>query len=225
MKRQQGFTLIEIAIVLVIIGLLLGGVLKGQELITSARVRNLITNQDGIKAAYFGFLDRYRALPGDYPTASANANIPGCGTGCFGGNGNGQILTDGTSSEAIHVWEHLSKAGFITGSYVSGALVATASTANVPSNPYGALIELEFDNAYEGAGTGGTRHNLKTGNNIPSDIMAEVDRKIDDGLATGGQLRFSVFGGADNTGNVCFATTGGWQSATPNANCGAALLF
>src|SRR6478735_3489802 len=73
-KRQQGFTLIEIAIVLVIIGLLLGGVLKGQELITSARVRNLITLQDGIKAAYFGFLDRFRALPGDYTAATTNIN-------------------------------------------------------------------------------------------------------------------------------------------------------
>ena len=73
MKTQQsGFTLIEIAIVLVIIGLLLGGVLKGQELITSARVRNMISQQDGIKAAYFGFLDRYRALPGDYAAASSN---------------------------------------------------------------------------------------------------------------------------------------------------------
>ncbi|HVS27365.1 MAG TPA: prepilin-type N-terminal cleavage/methylation domain-containing protein, partial [Burkholderiales bacterium] len=50
MRKQSGFTLIEIAIVLVIIGLLLGGVLKGQELITSARVRNLISQQDGIKA-------------------------------------------------------------------------------------------------------------------------------------------------------------------------------
>ena len=53
-SHQGGFTLIEIAIVLVIIGLLLGGVLKGQELITSARVRNLIAQQDGIKAAFFG---------------------------------------------------------------------------------------------------------------------------------------------------------------------------
>ena len=62
MKRYtSGFTLIEIAIVLVIIGLLVGGVLKGQELITGARVRNLISQQDGIKAAFFGFQDRYRA--------------------------------------------------------------------------------------------------------------------------------------------------------------------
>ena len=52
--------------------LLLGGVLKGQELITSARVRNMISQQDGIKAAYFGFLDRYRALPGDYSAAVGN---------------------------------------------------------------------------------------------------------------------------------------------------------
>ena len=70
MYKSRGFTLIEIAIVLVIIGLLLGGVLKGQELITGARVRNLISQQDGIKAAFFGFQDRFRALPGDYAAAT-----------------------------------------------------------------------------------------------------------------------------------------------------------
>jgi prepilin-type N-terminal cleavage/methylation domain-containing protein len=226
MQRQQGFTLIEIAIVLVIIGLLLGGVLKGQELITSAKVRNVISTQDGIKAAYFGFLDRYRGLPGDYLTASATANIPGCGA-CFGGNGNGQIVTDGTSAEAVHVWEHLSKAGFITGSYVSGSATAAAAVENTPANPYGSLIQLIFDNVYQDpAATIPARHNLKTGNNIPSDIMAEVDRKIDDGLGNGGQMRFSTFGGAVNTAQECFNTTSGaWQSASPNANCGAATLF
>ena len=85
-RRQSGFTLIEIAIVLVIIGLLLGGVLKGQELITSARVRNMISQQDGIKAAYFGFLDRYRALPGDFNAATTQ--ISGA---TQNGDGNGQI--------------------------------------------------------------------------------------------------------------------------------------
>ena len=86
MYKSRGFTLIEIAIVLVIIGLLLGGVLKGQELITSARVRNLISQQDGIKAAFFGFQDRFRALPGDY--AAATTNIAGVSDN---GNGNGRI--------------------------------------------------------------------------------------------------------------------------------------
>ena len=79
-KYARGFTLIEIAIVLVIIGLLLGGILKGQELITSARVRNLISQQDGVKAAFFGFQDRFRALPGDYTAATTNiANVTGGG--------------------------------------------------------------------------------------------------------------------------------------------------
>lgn len=216
MRKQHGFTLIEIAIVLVIIGLLLGGVLKGQELITSARVRNLISQQDGTKAAYFGFLDRYRALPGDY--SQAQANIPGCGS-CQQGDNNGQISG---AAEPISAWEHLSKAGFITGSYVYSA---TAAPSNTPVNPYGSLVQLIFDNVYQDASPV-NRHNLKTGANIPSDILAEVDRKVDDGLGNAGQLRFSTFGGVVNTGGVCFNTTSGaWQSATPNANCGGATLF
>jgi prepilin-type N-terminal cleavage/methylation domain-containing protein len=76
-NHRNGFTLIEVAIVLVIIGLLLGGILKGQELITGARVRNLISQQDGIKAAFFGFQDRYRALPGDYSAADTNITCSG----------------------------------------------------------------------------------------------------------------------------------------------------
>lgn len=222
MKRQQGFTLIEIAIVLVIIGLLLGGVLKGQELITSARVRNLVSTQDGIKAAYFGFLDRYRALPGDYgPTATAQANIPGCGA-CLGGDSNGQI--SGADEPQI-AWEHLSKAGFITGSYTYPAAGAGASNTNTPTNPYGSQIQLIFDGVYReaAADAGNARHNLKTGANIPSDILAEVDRKIDDGLANTGQFRHSIFGptvyaNCTGAGNV-------WQATTPFANCGGASLF
>ncbi len=73
-NTQKGFTLIEIAIVLVIIGLLLGGVVKGQEMISSSRARSVISQQDGIKAAFFGFQDRYRALPGDYGAADSNIN-------------------------------------------------------------------------------------------------------------------------------------------------------
>src|SRR5262245_13722049 len=146
MRRQTGFTLIEIAIVLVIIGLLLGGVLKGQELITSARVRNIVSQQDGIKAAYFGFLDRYRALPGDYDQAQQNiagiSNANPCGTG-GNGNGNGRIETVG--NENVLVWEHLSKAGFINGSFTCAAAETTATT---PNNAFAVKLQLIYDNVF-----------------------------------------------------------------------------
>ena len=64
-RAQSGFTLVEIAIVLVIIGLLLGGVLKGQELIENGRVKSAAADMNGISAAYNSYLDRYRRLPGD----------------------------------------------------------------------------------------------------------------------------------------------------------------
>jgi prepilin-type N-terminal cleavage/methylation domain-containing protein len=227
MRKQSGFTLIEIAIVLVIIGLLLGGVLKGQELITSARVRNLISQQDGIKAAYFGFLDRFRALPGDYTLATTNIN------GATGiGNGNGQIETAATvvnsskPQEDILVWEHLSRAGFINGAYT---WAATYSTASAPTNPYSMFLVLRYDNAYADSGTAATKHNLKTGNQIPADILAEVDRKVDDGNAQLGTFRFSnlsATGTAPTAANCYTAGTGVWiVIGTVEPNCGGTSLF
>ncbi len=90
-----------------------------------------------------------------------------------------------------------------------------------------------YDNVY--AGTATARHNLKTGNQIPSDILAEVDRKIDDGVADGGTFRFSVYAGQTSGGGTaptgaaaatCYvAAAGPWNAATPVNNCGAASLF
>lgn len=65
LQNQKGFTLVEIAIVLVIIGLLLAGVLKGQELIENSKVRSLTGDYEGISAAYWAYKDR----TGDYPSA------------------------------------------------------------------------------------------------------------------------------------------------------------
>ena len=79
-RRQSGFTLIEIAIVLVIIGLLLGGILKGQELINSARVKNLATDFRNIPVFIYGYQDKFKALPGDsdpsHPHMSARRMSP-----------------------------------------------------------------------------------------------------------------------------------------------------
>ncbi len=64
-RNQKGFTLVEIAIVLVIIGLLLGGVLKGQEMIESSRIKSVVGDLNGVSAAYNTYFDRFRAIPGD----------------------------------------------------------------------------------------------------------------------------------------------------------------
>ena len=224
-KQQQGFTLIEIAIVLVIIGLLLGGVLKGQELIQNARVRNVIAQQDGIKAAFFGFQDRYRGIPGDYDRTLASQNIPGAGTTC-GGNGNSLIdATVNTVAESICAWYHLSRANFITGNY-SGA-GTTENANNAPANPFGGSMQLFYDNAYSDPSTTTiiSVHNIKTGINIPASILAEVDRKLDDGLPSSGSFRFSIFGGATATNCIVTGTPNTWSIASGATVCGGASLF
>jgi prepilin-type N-terminal cleavage/methylation domain-containing protein len=220
--RQSGFTLIEIAIVLVIIGLLLGGVLKGQELITGARVRNLIQQQDGVKAAYFGFLDRFRALPGDYGQATTtitNISVAACGGG--NGDGDGQIeAAVAPANEPSLAWEHLSKAGFINGTYTCAAPPATPATN--PTNPYGQPLVLIFDALYAPGGAASpARHNLKTGGQIPSDILGEIDRKVDDGNALQGSFRGMLPAAAV----ACWNATGVWQSINPVPDCGGATLF
>lgn len=113
--KQSGFTLIEIAIVLVIIGLLLGGVLKGQELINSARVKNLATDFRNIPVFVYGYQDRYRALPGDQMQAGLNAQFPPDGTAVQSttlatlGNGviNGNWNDLGAASESYLFWQHV----------------------------------------------------------------------------------------------------------------------
>jgi prepilin-type N-terminal cleavage/methylation domain-containing protein len=246
-SRQNGFTLIEIAIVLVIIGLLLGGVLKGQELITSARVRNLIAQQDGIKAAFFGFQDRFRAYAGDYAAANTTLKCP-TGTSCLNGNGNGIVERTATRNagsepnETILAWMHLASAGFLNGSYTHTAGDTTATDLNTPKNPYNIFLQIIYDNRYaDTSATPPNKHNLKTGAQVPVEIASEVDRKIDDGNGIRGGFRYSTYGDAASGGNApssppapagtthtagqCMATTGVWFIPEGEVNCGGASLF
>src|SRR5436305_15122096 len=100
-SRQTGFTLVEIAIVLVIIGLLLGGILKGQELINSAKVKNLANDFRVIPTYIYGFQDKYKALPGDdkavttHVSGATLATTPGtAGNGVIEGAWNSTTATD-----------------------------------------------------------------------------------------------------------------------------------
>lgn len=236
--RNCGFTLIEVAMVLVIVGLLLGSVVTGQQLIRNAKVRNLIVQQDGAKTAFFAFQDRYRALPGDYRQASTNIN---CGAlPCPNGDGNGRIEApnSGAMHEEILAWMHLSAAGFLNGSYVmSSAAVTTPGPDNTPRNPFGTYMQLAFDGLWgKDSNRAGPvpRHSVKTGNQVPVELIAEVDRKVDDGMPYSGAFQFSTYsgvgtapavGGSSSSCTTSDADNGIWNEPASQSNCGAASLL
>jgi len=194
-QKQRGFTLVEIAIVLVIIGLLLGGILKGQELITSARVRNIADQNSGVQAAYYGFIDRYRQVPGDWNSTNAAQAIPGVTTG---GNDSGRLDdSGGVWTEALALWEHMSKAGFIQGNYVGGnAAPSAADTDKAPRNAFNGYLILFRTADYDDAGTPADRLNLVLGAGIPVNVLRELDLKVDDGLPETGVMRHALTSGA-----------------------------
>ena len=170
-SRQQGFTLVEMAIVLVIIGLLLGGILKGQELITSARVRNIADQNSGVQAAYYGFIDRYRQVPGDWSATSAAQAIPGVTTG---GDADGRLDGNPPWVEALALWEQLSKSGFLQGNYLGGNSQPNQNDTNLaPRNAFNGFLMLFNSSDYIDAGTPSVKLNLVLGAGIP----VNVDRK------------------------------------------------
>ena len=132
-SKQGGFTLVEIAIVLVIIGLLLGGVLKGQEMIKNAEIRSVISDVQGLRTALYAYRDRYNALPGDDKNAIVNSSSA---TDVAKGNGNGQIKVVGTLKEDEQFFLQLRAAKLITGTGVTGANHALGGATTVAYQTY-----------------------------------------------------------------------------------------
>lgn len=212
-RKQSGFTLVEIAIVLVIISLLLVGVLKGQELINSARARNLAAQNSDIQAAYFGFIDRYRQVPGDMTPANACSAIGASnllatadcsGTPAVGGNGDGTINTD-SYVEAAALWAHLAASGFIKGSYSGVATNDADYLANTvaPMNVFNGRIMLVRTAKYYDTGTPSVRLAYTFGGQVPVNILRELDVKVDDGNPRTGIMRHTSVAG----GNTVFDST------------------
>ncbi|MBA4274332.1 MAG: hypothetical protein C0436_01625 [Alphaproteobacteria bacterium] len=138
----RGFSLVELSIVLVILGLLTGGILAGQSLIKAAELRAVTTEHQKYKTAIYSFRDKYMALPGDMPNATRFWGIAdgadGVGSDCrdadtgdartCNGNGNG-IINDHPELESSRGWQQLANAGLIEGSY-KGSTFATVTSCN-----------------------------------------------------------------------------------------------
>jgi prepilin-type N-terminal cleavage/methylation domain-containing protein len=182
-NQQSGFTLVEIAIVLVIIGLLLGGVLKGQELINQAKIKNVANDFNGLMAAIYSYQDRYKRLPGDDPGAGRWTIDK---TALAGGDGNNTVggayesVADGTESRMF--WADLRMAGF-----VGGPTDTVANASAQPLNAAGGIVGAQ----HGGLGLPGL---VICSGSLPAKIAQAIDSQFDDGNATTGTVRALIEG-------------------------------
>jgi type II secretory pathway pseudopilin PulG len=181
---QTGFTLVEIGIVLVIITVLLGGILKGREMITQARIKSVVGDFSGATAAYLSYQDRYQAIPGDDP----NAATRWASWGTPGGNGNGYVgggyESNAPSDESRKFWWHLRAAGLVPG----------------PTQGPGA--DTQPNNAVEGIAGVQTNGLGLPGliicvSNVPDKVAGAVDAQLDDHESNGGNMRAFAHTGPD----------------------------
>jgi len=191
MKKQLGFSLIELAIVLVIAGLLLAGVMRGQELIANAKVKSLASDFRNIPTYFYGYQDRFRALPGD--DHAADTHIAGTNASTNGQVQNGLIQGSWNSStdtdESFLLWQHLRLAGLATGA------TDTTSTRYVPRNSEGGQLGVTSVAALTAATTG----TFNTAHAMCSDAILgryalQLDTMMDDGAGNSGVMRILVNG-------------------------------
>ncbi len=181
--RQKGFTLVEIAIVLVIVGLLIGGVLKGQEMITNAKLKRIESDNAGIAAAMFSYQDRYLQLPGDDSAAEGRFSVY-AGFPDVNGNADGSILgvwnvaptldvTAGVTDETNLFFAHLRASGLVPG----GGIDDTK-----PTNAYGGQIGIQD-------GSLGLSGHVTIFGAIDGPIARILEGRLDDSDPAGGRVQ------------------------------------
>ena len=180
-RKLRGFTLVELAIVLVIISLLMGGILKGQELINSAKAKGMANEFRGVAAAYYGYQDRFRAVPGDDGAADSHVK----GTLATNGTRNGRIegnwYSDSVADESYLFWQHVRLANLLTGNSDTG------TAAYLPVNADGGRLGISSaspisDKAYSG-------NFFVCAANLSARLARQIDILLDDGVGTSGSVR------------------------------------
>ena len=190
-SQQSGFTLVEIAIVLVIIGLLLGGILKGQELINSAKAKSFAQDFRTIQTALYGFQDRFKAIPGDFGgtrmTNSLGATADTGATALTLNNGviDGAWDATGATAESCLFWQQLRLAGFLAGpTVVNCAAGSDYLQKNADSGRIGISSTMLI------TGMTGSFNICSSG--ISGKLAKQLDTQLDDGTTNTGSVRVSL---------------------------------
>ncbi|MDP1735010.1 MAG: prepilin-type N-terminal cleavage/methylation domain-containing protein [Sulfuritalea sp.] len=223
-SKQSGFTLVEIAIVLVIIGLLLGGVLKGQELINSAKVKNFINDFRSTSTFVFAYQDRFRALPGD--DARANANHAGVtattpvladvGNARINGVWNSLTKTD----ESYLFWNHVRLAGLATGDPSVPAGAAAVGDLYNPRNADGGRMGITGDAVSTVVPNPWPANFYICSSGIQGRFARQIDTTIDDGNTSTGTVRvLGTLAGGELATSATFYTVTNADDATLYTVC------